>query len=372
MKALYINSRPDAQRNPGGDNTQLSYTRAAVEKLGVEVTLVESDNLERLPECDLAHVFNIQEPGSAWRIFQRLQRGGVPIVLSPIYWNMYEYWAENALRDLRHWRLLSRIISRRLATQVYLRWQKTKAPHNETWKIQRRVLSQAGRVLPNSASEGALLSRTFNLSGDLKDKITVIPNGIDLEQYRALPCPDEEFALKYNIRDFVLQVGSINPVKNQLGLIEALFSLPVPIVFVGKIADAYEHYGNACKILGSERGGVYFVDHIPHAQLPGIYALAAVHALPSWRETPGLVSLEAAAAGRRIVTTSIGSTRDYFGNEAWYCHPGDQPSIRQAVEAALSGAPSPELRNRALKEFTWEKAGQKTLQAYHHLLASQD
>jgi len=372
MKALYINSRPDAHRNPGGDNTQLTCTRAAVETLGVEVTLAEPGDLERLSGYDLAHVFNIQTPESAWRVFQALQSGGIPIVLSPIYWDMYEYWAENALRDLSRWRLLGRVLSRQLAARVYLCWQKLKAPRNEEWKIQRRLLSQAGRVLPNSASEGALLSNTFNLSRGFKDKIDIIPNGVELEQYRALPDPDPEFLQKYGVRDFVLQVGSINPVKNQLGLIQALFSLPIPIVFVGKVADAYTGYGDACKALGAARGAVYFVDHVPHARLPGIYALAAVHALPSWRETPGLASLEAAAAGRPIVTTNIGSTRDYFGGEAWFCHPGDPQSVRRAVEAALSAAPSAGLRSRVLSEFTWEKAGQKTLQAYQRLLASQN
>jgi glycosyltransferase involved in cell wall biosynthesis len=173
---------------------------------------------------------------------------------------------------------------------------------------------------------------------------------------------------QYGLRDFVLEVGAISPVKNQLGLIDALYDLPVPLVFVGQPAAKMPEYAEQCKARAALRGDVTFIDRLPHDELPGLYALAAVHALPSWRETPGLVSLEAAAAGCRIVTTSIGSTRDYFGDLAWYCYPDDLRSIRTAVEAALKAPPSPALRERVLREYTWHRAGAATLAAYQKVL----
>ncbi|NJN99630.1 MAG: glycosyltransferase [Anaerolineales bacterium] len=169
---------------------------------------------------------------------------------------------------------------------------------------------------------------------------------------------------KYGLRDFVLEVGVISPVKNQLGLIEALYDLPVPLVFIGQPVAAMPEYAEMCRQRGAQRGNVIFIDRMPHEELPGIYALAAVHALPSWRETPGLASLEAAAAGCRIVTTSIGSTYDYFGDHAWYCYPDDYPSMRRAVEAALQTPPSPTLRQHVLNQFTWQRAGEATLRSY--------
>lgn len=369
MHVLFVNTRSDAGRNPGGDNVQIDRTRAALERLGVSVTLRDPHQLSELPACDLAHLFNIQEPGTAGMVLQTIQAEGIPIALSSIYWDMYEFWASNAMRDLKLWKIVANIFGRPVATQMYIRRQRRKAPNNPEWKVQRELLNQADRVLPNSAAEGELLRSTFALQTDFMEKIDVIPNGIDLESYRSQPCPDEKFYCEYGLREFVLQVGSINPVKNQLGLIQALDDLPVPLVFVGKVSDAYPAYGQVCKAAGSERGQVYFIDHLPYEQLPGIYALAAVHALPSWRETPGLVSLEAGAAGCRIVTTSIGSTRDYFGDLAWYCHPADPASIRSAVEAALSAKPSRDLRNRVVQELTWDKAGEKTLASYESLLA---
>jgi glycosyltransferase involved in cell wall biosynthesis len=199
--------------------------------------------------------------------------------------------------------------------------------------------------------------------------VDIVPNGIDIDLYQDLPKPNQAFIEQYGMRDFVLEVGMISPVKNQLGLIEATFDLPVPLVFIGQIHPAFQEYGDACKARGLQRGNVIFIDRLPHDELPGIYALAAVHALPSWRETPGLVSLEAASAGCRIVSTSIGSAIDYFGEHAWYCEPDDLSSIRKAVEGALRSPASSDLRQRVLEEYNWQRAGEATLVAYKKAMA---
>jgi glycosyltransferase involved in cell wall biosynthesis len=370
MRVLFINSRSDALRSPGGDTVQAQKTQAALESLGVTVEVRAADDLQALPEVDLAHIFNIQEPGPAWRALQRLEGAGVPVVLSPIYWDMLAYWYEMAVQSIALWRGLARVLGKGTAKRTYLAWQRMKNPSKPDWQTQRRLLLHARRSLPNSQSEADLLQRFFNLRADFQHKVTVVPNAIDTGLYETPPAPSQAFEQQYGLRDFVLQVGTVNPVKNQLGLIEALYDHPVPLVFIGPLHPAYADYNVACKQRAAQRGRVIFIDQLPHDQLPGIYALAAVHALPSWRETPGLVSLEAAAAGCRVVTTSIGSTRDYFGDQAWYCYPDDRASIRRAVEQALAAPRSDGLRQRVLAEYTWGKAAQATLNAYQQTLTS--
>jgi glycosyltransferase involved in cell wall biosynthesis len=281
---------------------------------------------------------------------------------------MLDHWFEFAVTGRAYWRCLARLLGKTRARQVYTTWQRQKAPITPRWRIQHRLLEQALRVLPNSQSEADLLQRTFALDGSFQHKVDVVPNGVDSDLFRPPPAPSRGFQEKYGVRDFVLEVGAISPVKNQLGLIEALHDLPVPLVFIGQPAAAMPEYAEICRARAAERGNVIFVGRLPHEELPGIYVLAAVHALPSWRETPGLVSLEAAAAGCRVVTTSIGSTRDYFGDRAWYCYPDDRASIRAAVEDALCAPPSTALRRRVLTEFTWQRAGEATLASYRAAL----
>jgi len=368
MRVLLINSRIDALEHPGGDTVQMQKTQAALERLGVRTEVCSPLELDRPLGFDVAHIFNIQEPEPAWTAVRRLKELGVPTVLSPIFWDLYPYWFELAVEERRMWRQVARMFGKRRVRELYSRWQQFKAPSNSQWQLQRRLLQEVERVLPNSKSEIDLLRDSFGLDTSFDQTADVVPNAIDLQLYEPIPSPSEKFLEIYGIRDFVLEVGTIYPVKNQLGLIEALFDHPVPLVFIGQALGAFSEYAIACRARAAERGNVVFIDRLAHEDLPGIYALAAVHALPSWRETPGLVSLEAAAASCRVVTTSIGSARDYFGELAWYCYPDDYSSIRAAVEAALQAAPSMALRQRVMAEYTWERAGQATLASYEKVL----
>ncbi len=360
--------RDDAQSALGGDTIQLQKTKSALEALGVSVEVRPAGELDRAPACDVAHVFNIQTAESSWAAFQALERTGAPVVLSSIYWDMLDHWFEFAAQERPYWRALARALGKSAARGIYVAWQRRRAPRTSTWQLQRRMLQRARRVLPNSQSEGDLLRRTFRLNGTFRQRTHVVPNGIDAALFDPTPAPSRWFLDQFGVKDFVLEVGAVSPVKNQIGLIEALYDLPAPIVIVGQPAPKMPQYAERCRALGARRGDVIFIDRLPHEELPGLYALAAVHALPSWRETPGLVSLEAAAAGCRVVTTSIGSTRDYFGDRAHYCYPDDRRSIRAAVEAALKQPRSPELRDHVLKNFNWQRAGEATLAAYQAVL----
>ena len=254
MRVLFINSRPDALRNPGGDTIQAQKTRAALERLGICVVERAPDDLGDLTSVDLAHIFNIQEPEQAWKACQVLEKAGLPLVLSPVFWDILAFWAENALTEQRRWRQLANLLGKPSVRRLYIYWQQVKKPTKQTWRTQRRLLLHAHRSLPNSQSEARLLQKFFSLNGAFQHKVDIIPNAIDTELYESLPAPSQEFVGKYGLRDFVLQVGTINPVKNQQGLIEALYDLPVPLVFVGQVQSAYQDYGAACKQLGSQRG----------------------------------------------------------------------------------------------------------------------
>ena len=150
------------------------------------------------------------------------------------------------------------------------------------------------------------------MKGSFQLHYTVVPNGIARELFYPLPAPNLGFQKEYGLQGFVLQVGRIQAAKNQLGLIQALADTTFPIVFVGQPLPSEANYVERCHDLGKQRGNVHFVSPKSAQELAGIYAMAAVHVLPSWRETPGLVSLEAAAAGCRIVSTAIGLRQGVF------------------------------------------------------------
>ncbi len=103
---------------------------------------------------------------------------------------------------------------------------------------------------------------------------------------------------------------------------------------------------------------------LPPDELAPLYRSAAVHACPSWYETPGLASLEAALCGCRVVSTERGSAPEYFGDEAEYCSPRDPASIRAAILRARSRPPSPALAEQISGRFNWQRAAEATAAGY--------
>jgi glycosyltransferase involved in cell wall biosynthesis len=102
--------------------------------------------------------------------------------------------------------------------------------------------------------------------------------------------------------------------------------------------------------------------------LASAYSACDVFVLPSQYETPGISALEAALAGAKIVITPFGGTRDYFGNNAVYVDPTSVEDIAKGIQTALGKGKDAELREHIRKEFTWNKVGEKTKQAYEHVL----
>ena len=155
--------------------------------------------------------------------------------------------------------------------------------------------------------------------------------------------------------------------KNQLSLARACAELGQPLVLIGGVRDA--GYLDAC--LRAGRGGVQHLGALEHGStlLHSAYQACSLHVLASEFETPGLASLEAAALGARVVSTSRGSAREYLGDAAYYVEPDSVESIRAGIESALrDGGAVGALRRRVLERFTWRHAAEASLAVYRAVL----
>ena len=364
MRVLMVN-RNDAYQVSGGDTIQMAQTKSALERLGIEVVIGTVQNEYLDGHFDILHIFNWEQLQPVISSLKQTERKRPPVVLSPIFWYHTGHWYANAVSQRKTWKTIDKIIGTLTGRKLFENWQQVKFCYGHSGRSLKQYLSIPVQILPNSNLEIDHLKKSLNLSGNFESRCTVVPNGIIKELYDPLPSPNQAFHNEFSLEGFILQVGRIQSAKNQLGLIESLYNLPIPIVFIGQPSPYELDYVNRCYDLAKQRGNVYFVSPRSPQELAGIYRLAAVHVMPSWRETPGLVSLEAAAAGCRIVSTSIGSALEYFGNLAWYCDPRDGKSIRRAVENALSSLPSTRLRDLVLEKYTWDAAALRTLEAYH-------
>jgi glycosyltransferase involved in cell wall biosynthesis len=193
----------------------------------------------------------------------------------------------------------------------------------------------------------------------VKNPYTIVPNGID----DSLFTPDSK---RVKSERMVLCVARIEGIKNQLNLIKALNSTEFTLIIIGSPAPNQKKYYTHCRKIAS--GNIQFISHMPQEQLLSYYKKAKVHILPSWFETCGLSSLEAAASGCNIVVTNKGYTRDYFGDFAFYCDPADPASILNSVRKASQAEWKSELQEKIFKEFTWQQAAAVTLDVYKKVL----
>jgi glycosyltransferase involved in cell wall biosynthesis len=335
MKILMQN-RTDLVTAVAGDTVQVVKTRDYLLKLGLDVQLNITPDQD-LTDFDLIHLFNIMPVQETYQQFLNARRYRKKIVLSPIYWDPTEYLGVTG------------------QNATFGAWWA------DTMPLRRAIMKQVAVLLPNSQLESEALFKLFGRLPLLK----IVPNAADQLYAAATP---ERFYHQYGCRDFVLSVGRICRRKNQLSLIRAVQQLGLPLVIIGPINDG-GYYQECRRAARGDR--VLFIDTLSQLELASAYAAARVHALVSWYDTPGLVSLEAALAGCRIVTTDRGSTREYFGMAVDYCDPADLASIRQAVATAWERRePAAELRTRILKDYSWEQTALATYRGYQMAMGS--
>jgi hypothetical protein len=334
----------------------MTQTKRHLAKLGVavEVTTEESPDLA---DHDLVHVFNLGRPEEPYRQCLNATQRGKPVVLSTVYWDFGEFqqWG-----DPDYWELppaeeglpLPRPAPPPEAVEARRR------AHLE--RLRQATIDMAAVYLPNGQGEADLLGDIYDMD---ESRSVLVTNAVDDAFFE----PDAEaFVEKFGLRDFVLCCAArVEKRKNQLLLAAAMRETGIRLVIIGQPNP--EGYRQLCRQYGGDT--ITFIDALPPKELAGAYAAARVHALPGWFETPGLSTLEAAAAGCNIVTTDRGTAREYLGDDAWYCDPRSVESIREAVLAAYEAPRSERLKDRIRGRYTWGRAAEQTLDGYRLALA---
>lgn len=374
MRVLMVN-HPEAESYRGGDLTQMRQSAAALRSFGVQV----EESFSPTPNAagfDLAHVFNLRTIAVTPGQVAHLKRQGIPVVLSPIYLNpSIALWGARAVQGIFQDDPPPEVLAQRLASlrdrsmrvhQVdgpVLTADGPNRPHADYDRLQREAVQNVDLVLANSWLEVQAMTAALHTP---RTPAMVAPLGADLLFSRADP---EPFAARYGLRDFVLQVGRIEPTKNQLMLVHALRDSGLRLVLIGSARHA-SYLELVCKHGPKD---LVVIPHLPPEELASAYAAARVHVLPSWSETCGLVNLEAGLAGCSIVAGSIGYEREFLIDLVEYCDPADVDSIRDAVQSAWQNHERQAerrkaLRQRILKHFTWERCAATTFNAYQRVI----
>lgn len=179
--------------------------------------------------------------------------------------------------------------------------------------------------------------------GVAESRIRVIHPAID-EDFRPQrdPATRASFRSRLGLPDrYILFLGTIEPRKNLLTLIEAYATLRAmdpdtpPLILAGAKGWYYQAVFDKVRALGLERS-VTFAGYVDRNDQPLWYSCAELCVYPSLYEGFGLPVVEALACGTPTVTSNVSSLPEAGGTVALLVDPGSQDALAHAMRDVLS------------------------------------
>ncbi len=261
-----------------------------------------------------------------------------------------------------------------------------------TW-LEKTAYENSDGVIATSQS---MQVSAHDLYGVPFEKVRVIPNGIDTNQYK--PTVDPTVLSEYKInpdRPFLLFVGRITRQKGIIHLINAIkYLLPdIQVVLCAGAPDTEEIGQEMAKRVEKAKAEtkneiIWIPQWIPRTKLVILYSHASVFVCPSIYEPFGIINLEAMACGTPVVASAVGGIPEVVvhGETGWLIpferifHNSSEPKKPEQFSKDLADAVnrlfrSPEklqvmaqkARERVEKHFSWENVAWRTLGFYKEL-----
>ncbi len=261
-----------------------------------------------------------------------------------------------------------------------------------TW-LERTAYENADGVI---ATSGAMEKAVLDLYHVPFEKVRVIPNGIDVNQYR--PTFDSTLLREYNItpeKPFLLFVGRVTRQKGIIHLVNAIkYLMPgLQVVLCAGAPDTpeigKEMVERVKEVQAAARHEIIWIEQwLPREKLIRLYSHASVFVCPSIYEPFGIINLEAMACETPVVASAVGGIPEVVSDGETgllvpfepVSHDNFEPKnpekfskdLADAVNGLLGSSEKmrrmgQKSRERVEKEFSWESVARKTLAFYREL-----
>src|SRR5262249_28211021 len=188
------------------------------------------------------------------------------------------------------------------------------AYHASTW-IERTAYQNADGVIAVSESTR---EDVHTLYGVPRQRIRVIPNGIDLDQYK--PTPDRAVLARPGIDPNLPYILFVGRITRQKGIIHLVHAIPhvhpgTQIVLCAGAPDTAEIGREMTEAVEEARrrtanAVIWIARMLPREDIIALYSQAALFVCPSVYEPFGIINLEAMACGTPVVASSIGGIKE--------------------------------------------------------------
>lgn len=309
---------------------------------------------------------------------------GVEVITLPCLWKRF-YLPKAAFKRIRdavvradvvhlmgHWTFLNALVylfARRFrkpyvvcsagALPIYGRSKVLKRLYN--FLIGKKIVRQADRCIAVTKNERA----HFEMYGVDADRITVIPNGIDPEEYVARD--DAAFREQYRLgaQPFILFVGRLNRIKGPDLLLKAFCELGQEfvhyhLVFAGPDEDMRRELQLLASTCSME-SRVHFIGHVGGDDKARAYHAADLVVVPSRQEAMSIVVLEAGITGRPLLVTDQCGFDEIARINAGRVVPASAEGLKLGLRAMLEDQDGLKVMGRNLQQFVRERFDWKAI-----------
>jgi len=380
---ILFQSKSDLYNPRGGDTIQMEKLSEEIKKLGhnVDINLTINPDLERY---DLVNIFNINHIVEFYPQFKNAKKQNKKVVISAIY---------HSMRDIKTWEKLNSYGFRKLLNSLGITNQYVRDYLKNIYKIifekkYDKILPLINQMIIGTKKQqkeviencDMVFVQTLREVEDIKTELDIsdfrfghVVNGVDTS-YADLSA--EEIKNKYKLDKYILEVGRIEPRKNQLMVIDAYEKLAaegklgndIKLVFAGDKNAHHQSYFLKFTARITNNSNIIYLGFMPYSDIQHLMTGAMVHVYPSWFETTGLLNIEALWAGTKVVTSGA-RTKEYVKDYGHYCNPSDLNSIADAIIKSLnSDIDFCEVKRYIKDNFTWEIAAKQCVRYYEEIL----
>jgi glycosyltransferase involved in cell wall biosynthesis len=207
--------------------------------------------------------------------------------------------------------------------------------------------------------------RTFLEKGVAKEKLRLVPYGVDLALFRPLPKRDKTFRVIY--------VGALSLRKGIPYLMQAVELLRPPDIelwLIGALDPEVKPFLERCK------GRFRYLGVIPRAELFSYYSQGSVFVMASIEDGFGLVQAQAMACGLPVIATTNTGAANLFtdGKEGFIVPIRDPRAIQEKIlylyeHPDVRDAMAQAARDRVRHLGGWEDYGNRMLAIYQDALS---
>jgi len=235
--------------------------------------------------------------------------------------------------------------------------------------MEKTGIEGADRVIAVSKGSKEDIIKAYNIP---EEKIEVIYNGIDLNQYQKT---DRNVTRKeYGIEGkYILFVGRISRQKGIIHLIDSVKYLPkdIKIVLCASSPDTQEVMEEMEQKIKEYKNIIWINKMLQKEEVIELYSNAEVFVCPSVYEPFGIINLEAMACKTPVVASATGGIKEVVVNDetGFLVEPGNPLELANHINILLNNK---ELavkfgingRKRVEEMFSWESIAKKTYEMY--------